>query len=458
RRKIAWRKELGEREDALRKQFGSVRKTSQFRFFLVRTCCSSCFANFMVQLGANNSQNVKYIYDLPYFARKDLCRLLDQMEMWEELAGKYMEFDMMMIQDLRREERRGASPTDELLTLWGHKNHTVLELFALLSKMQHYQAMLILKPFEGAGTENSGGAAGADLRSDGKHLDVGSHNFNNSESNNLLQSKVTIQPNQQPEIKILNTAGMPAATENKENMNPRLNGTISPAMRENVLSQNHKQNASDISSIAENCGSVPHIDFQELVTATSNWSKRNILGKGGFGTVYKGDWKNTQVAVKRIEQKGAESAESHQVQLKLSLRELQVLNSFRHDNILPLYGFSFNGDERANILLDVNFIPRIGDFGLAREGPQDNLTHMKVSRVYGTRPYLPDEFLRGKQMSTKVDTFSFGITMIDNKIPKDVAIFYHLMLIGKKCISKLHRNRPEMDLVLKELEQPPQSK
>jgi interleukin-1 receptor-associated kinase 1 len=68
----------------------------------------------------------------------------------------------------------------------------------------------------------------------------------------------------------------------------------------------------------------------------------------------------------------------------------------------------------ANILLDINFIPRIGDFGLAREGPQNNYTHMKVSRVHGTRPYLPDEFLRGKQISTKVDTYSFGIVSIDN--------------------------------------------
>lgn len=66
----------------------------------------------------------------------------------------------------------------------------------------------------------------------------------------------------------------------------------------------------------------------------------------------------------------------------------------------------------ANILLDGNFEPRIGDFGLAREGPLQQYTHVKVSRVHGTRPYLPDEFLRGRQFSVKVDTYSFGVVSI----------------------------------------------
>ncbi|KAG8298063.1 Interleukin-1 receptor-associated kinase 1 [Homalodisca vitripennis] len=69
-----------------------------------------------------------------------------------------------------------------------------------------------------------------------------------------------------------------------------------------------------------------------------------------------------------------------------------------------------HGDiKSANILLDNNFEPRLGDFGLAREGPLQQYTHVKVSRVHGTRPYLPDEFLRAKQFSVKVDTYSFGV-------------------------------------------------
>ena len=53
-----------------------------------------------------------------------------------------MKFDVLTLQYIHKKQ----SPTDELLNLWGIQNHTVLELFVLLSRMQHYQAMTVLKP------------------------------------------------------------------------------------------------------------------------------------------------------------------------------------------------------------------------------------------------------------------------------------------------------------------------
>lgn len=38
-----------------------------------------------------------YIYHLPYGPRQELCNILDQNNIWEELAGKYMKFDIPTI-------------------------------------------------------------------------------------------------------------------------------------------------------------------------------------------------------------------------------------------------------------------------------------------------------------------------------------------------------------------------
>jgi hypothetical protein len=43
------------------------------------------------------------------------------------------------------------------------------------------------------------------------------------------------------------------------------------------------------------------VDFREIEEATNYFAESNIVGRGGFGTVYKGDWKRTPVAVKRID-------------------------------------------------------------------------------------------------------------------------------------------------------------
>lgn len=45
---------------------------------------------------------------------------------------------------------------------------------------------------------------------------------------------------------------------------------------------------------------MQRIQYNELVLATDNWNKNRIIGEGGFGIVYKGNWIHTDVAIKRL--------------------------------------------------------------------------------------------------------------------------------------------------------------
>lgn len=88
---------------------------------------------------------------------------------------------------------------------------------------------------------------------------------------------------------------------------------------------------------------IPEICAHELKKATNNWDKKNILGRGGFGVVYSGEYLSTKVAIKKLEYREDRSGSSkkHLIQ---SLNELRHLNRVRHDNILAIYGYAFQDD------------------------------------------------------------------------------------------------------------------
>lgn len=93
------------------------------------------------------------------------------------------------------------------------------------------------------------------------------------------------------------------------------------------------------------------ISIQVLRNVTNNFSPENILGRGGFGTVYKGELHDgTKIAVKRME-----SGVIGEKGLNEFKAEIAVLTKVRHRNLVALLGYCLDGNER---LLVYEYMPQ----------------------------------------------------------------------------------------------------
>ncbi|KAL2519550.1 Protein NSP-INTERACTING KINASE 3 [Abeliophyllum distichum] len=213
-------------------------------------------------------------------------------------------------------------------------------------------------------------------------------------------------------------------------------------------------------------GHLRRYTFKELRAATDHFSSKNILGKGGFGIVYKGCLNDgTVVAVKRLKDYNAVGGE---IQFQT---EVETISLAVHRNLLRLWGFCSTENERllvypympngsvasrlkahvhgrpvldwsrrrrialgtarglvylheqcdpkiihrdvkaANILLDEDFEAVVGDFGLAKLLDHRD-THVTTA-VRGTVGHIAPEYLSTGQSSEKTDVFGFGILLLE---------------------------------------------
>ena len=93
------------------------------------------------------------------------------------------------------------------------------------------------------------------------------------------------------------------------------------------------------------------ISIQVLKNVTDNFSEKNILGRGGFGIVYKGELHDgTKIAVKRM-QTGPVGEKG----LNEFMSEIAVLTKVRHRHLVALLGYCLDGNER---LLVYEYMPQ----------------------------------------------------------------------------------------------------
>lgn len=206
-------------------------------------------------------------------------------------------------------------------------------------------------------------------------------------------------------------------------------------------------------------------DYRELKSATREFHPSRIVGHGSFGTVYKAFFisSGTIAAVKR-------SRHSHEGKTEF-LSELSIIAGLRHKNLVQLlgwcvekgelllvYDFMPNGSldkmlykepergkllnwshrvnivvglasvlvylhqeceqrvihrdiKTGNVLLDGNFNPRLGDFGLAKLMDHDKSPVSTLTA--GTMGYLAPEYLQYGKATDKTDVFSYGVVVLE---------------------------------------------
>ncbi|XP_052723616.1 protein NSP-INTERACTING KINASE 1-like [Vigna angularis] len=104
-----------------------------------------------------------------------------------------------------------------------------------------------------------------------------------------------------------------------------------------VIWWRHKHNQQAFFDIKEvYLGNLKRFQFRELRISTHNFSSKNILGKGGFGNVYKGVLPDgTLVVVKRLKDGNAIRGEI-QFQTEVEMISLAVLLFLKRQSQVPL--------------------------------------------------------------------------------------------------------------------------
>ncbi|XP_074572570.1 serine/threonine-protein kinase PCRK1-like [Curcuma longa] len=255
---------------------------------------------------------------------------------------------------------------------------------------------------------------------------------------------------------------------------------------------------SNYPSLTQRPSNLRVFTFSELKNATRNFSRSLLVGEGGFGCVYRGTIKSLEDPSTKIEiavKLSHKGLQGH----KEWVTEVNILATVDHPNLVKLIGYCAEDDERgiqrllvyeymqnrsvehhlstqskttlswymrlriaidaarglaylhegmnfqiifrdfksSNILLDEDWNAKLSDFGLARQGPTEGITHVTTA-VVGTAGYAAPEYVRTGRLTAKSDIWSYGV-------------FLYELITGRRPID---RNRPKSEQKLLEWVKP----
>ncbi|KAK8963264.1 putative receptor-like protein kinase [Platanthera guangdongensis] len=284
----------------------------------------------------------------------------------------------------------------------------------------------------------------------------------------------------------LNRSSSAASTERdvKRSSSDQANSVATSVSSADSIRRSH------LRSLSQRGSNLRVFSVAELKMATRNFSRSVMLGEGGFGCVYMGTVKDSNDSNARIEiavkQLGRRGLQGH----KEWTTEVNVLGVVEHPNLVKLIGYCAEDDERgtqrllvyeympnrsvddhlssrsakllswpmrlrialdaarglsylhegmdfqiifrdlktSNILLDEHWNAKLSDFGLAREGPEEGLTHVSTA-VVGTLGYAAPEYMHTGRLTAKSDIWSFGVVLYE-------------LITGRRPIDK---NRPKSE-------------
>ncbi|KAL3750991.1 hypothetical protein ACJRO7_011899 [Eucalyptus globulus] len=230
--------------------------------------------------------------------------------------------------------------------------------------------------------------------------------------------------------------------------------------------------------------------LKEMEEATSSFDDANLVGKGGFGRVYKGILRSGQVvAIKKMELPPSKEADGER-EFRV---EVDILSRLDHPNLVSLIGYCADGKQRflvyeylpngnlqdhlngigdskmdwpsrlqvaigaakglaylhsgsavgipivhrdfksTNVLLTADFEAKISDFGLAKLMPKGQEI-CETARMLGTFGYFDPEYTSTGKLTLQSDVYAFGVVLLE-------------LLTGRRALD-LNQGPTDQNLVL----------